>query len=291
MTTVQLANARFEATIEPGAGALCHRLAWRLHGRAVELLRTKPESAPARRDGVPLFGAFPMVPFVNRLKPAWLAGGAVRFPENWPSEECAIHGTGWMAEWDVAGASRTRLTMYHRAVDQTGALDCSAELTIHLTEQAVEFGLRLANNGGLPVPVGLGLHPWFVLADDLRIDFEARWRMSVRPDFPSVVKLSGRPRLSPTDAIDDCFAGWNGEARLLYPSQGFGLEITADETLNALHVYIHREWNTLCLEPVSHGPNAAHNEPVAAVAPMHLLAPRAEFAGRIFVRPFEADRR
>jgi aldose 1-epimerase len=229
-----------------------------------------------------------MVPFVNRLKPAWLAGGAVRFPENWPSEQCAIHGTGWMAEWDVARVSRSSLTMHHRARDQTGAFDC---LSAHLREEAVEFDLRLANDASLPIPVGLGLHPWFALADDLRIDFQARWQMSVRPEFPSVVELSDRPRLSPAEAIDDCFAGWNGEARLLYPSQGFGLEITADETLNALHVFIDREWNTLCLEPVSHGPNAAHNERVAAVAPMHLLEPRAEFAGRTFIRPFETDRR
>jgi len=107
MKTIELANACFEATIEPGAGALCRRLAWRLGGRAVELLRTKPESAPARRDGVPLFGAFPMVPFVNRLKPAWLAGGAVRFPENWPTKNArSTVPAGWRNGTSPAPAGR-----------------------------------------------------------------------------------------------------------------------------------------------------------------------------------------
>jgi aldose 1-epimerase len=291
MGTIRLANTCFDLAVEPDAGALCHNLVWHSRAGTVELLLTRPSDAGSYLDKMPLFGAFPMVPFANRLKPARLPGGEVHFPENWPREACAIHGTGWMAEWDVAESSGSGLTMRHRARDQSGTFDCWATLGIQLREASVEFDMRISNNTHLAVPVGLGLHPWFALTDDLLIDFEARWQSSVLPGFPSVVELNDKPLLSPAEDIDDCFAGWSGEARLVYPSQGFGIEIRADDVFNALQVFIHRERKTLCLEPVSHGPNAAHNERVAAIAPMYRLEPGTEFSGRIYLRPFETDRR
>jgi aldose 1-epimerase len=174
-------------------------------GRAV--LRG-PEHAA---DGWGRWGSFPMLPWTNRI-----AGGIARFdgatfslPVNWP-DGSAIHGLVAERPWHVVEAGPRHATLsievdvdrYHVRSVQTFAL----------TAEAIDLDIELVNLAGWRVPVGIGIHPWFV-AKPIRVPADHVWGGSgplpdgpprpVRPDEDLRAK-----RIAPP--MDRCFTSLTG---------------------------------------------------------------------------------
>ncbi len=129
------------------------------------------------------------------------------------------------------------------------------------------MSLSVRNAGKVPMPFGLGLHPWLVreagvtvcagaqsvwLRGDDGLPTEAM-PIAAEWDFSS-------PRGLPASQIDNAFSGWDGAARITWPS-GMTLDIAAD--MGYYILYAPKDRDLFCFEPVDHAINA-HNLPGGA---------------------------
>lgn len=154
------------------------------------------------------WGSYPMLPWANRIVGgvAEFDGATISVPVNWP-DGTAIHGLAAERPWQVVDAGPNHATLsfaieidrYHvRAIE-----------TFALSGDALEFDIELVNVAAWPVPVGIGIHPWFVAAP-VRVPADLIWEGAgpmptgpprpVRPDEDLRVKRVAPP-------MDRCFAG------------------------------------------------------------------------------------
>jgi aldose 1-epimerase len=221
-------------------------------------------------------GAFWMAPWTNRLDAGRIeADGVVHhMPITRPAENNALHGFARDAAWAVEASDRqgARLgcTIAHAPFAARMTLD------IRLSEGGLVIAATLANTGAAPTPMGFGWHPWFARPPGTRLAFRARTvfgrdvRNLPRGPRPSA-GFAGADRA--LDGLDTHFAGWDGRARLTHPD-GFAFDLVATGAwAGNLQVYAPTGGGVLCVEPVTHAPDAANNPVAAAHGPMHRLAP------------------
>ena len=93
-------------------------------------------------------------------------------------------------------------------------------------------------------------------------------------------------RRLPDRRLNNCFEGWNGSARIVWPERHLGVDIAADSMLDRYMLFApNGKRDFFCLEPMSHSPNALKHfetEPMG----LALLSPgdslRAGFAMTVF---------
>ncbi|MFM7418248.1 MAG: aldose epimerase, partial [Alphaproteobacteria bacterium] len=71
--------------------------------------------------------------------------------------------------------------------------------------------------------------------------------------------------------LDNFFAGWDGAARLTTPAGNLMLTATGDFA-TGVQVYAPAASPIICVEPVSHMPDAPNRPALATAAPMRVLA-------------------
>jgi len=113
-----------------------------------------------------------------------------------------------------------------------------------------------------PVPIGVGLHPFFTRDDDTTLACKAArvWladaevlpttRVEVPPrwDFSTQRKLGNI-------VLDNCFDGWDGQATITWPSRGLRVDIEASPVFAYAVIYVPEGRPYFCFEPVSHANN------------------------------------
>lgn len=209
-------------------------------------------------------GMFPLVPFSNRIEDAVFEfeGTPYRLRATEAGGGNAIHGHGCRASWEVAsqGRSSAMLTYRHDGTDWPSAYRVTQ--SFDLRDEGLVVDLAVYNDGVSTMPVGLGLHPFFPLRDGVRLtaQFTTIWP-PVRgkiPDrsepLPQDLKFAGGLEI-PSD-LDMGFGGWNGMARIDWPSNGMALEIACRGPVEHAIVYTPREQDFFCVEPVTHATNA-----------------------------------
>ena len=210
---------------------------------------------------------FPLVPFSNRIRNSRFSfeGRTVHVRPNVPDYPHAIHGHGWLAEWRVlhADAARCTLSFEHAASDhwpwryrvlQTFAIGATS-LTITLT---------LTNEATTTMPAGLGFHPFFPKPDAAHLAANARrlWNgpaeefPSRSVDLPSELDFERSRPVREARGIDHCFSGWSGHAVIRWADAPYRVELDADERLAHFLLYVPKDRDFFCLEPVSHAVNA-----------------------------------
>jgi aldose 1-epimerase len=80
--------------------------------------------------------------------------------------------------------------------------------------------------------------------------------------------------------LDNFFAGWDGVARLVTTVGAITITATGDFAAG-VQVYAPPTQTEICVEPVSHMPDAPNRAALAAIAPMRLLAPGQALRGTI----------
>jgi aldose 1-epimerase len=236
---------------------------WRFED--IALLRPIPEEAMAARSARRL-GCFPLVPYSNRIAGARLTFGGVTYPlrPDANGEPHSIHGNGWYSPWSVVEKEAARLVLaLDHAPEGDRALDWPfayrATQTFTLGEAGLVISLHIENRDSRPMPAGFGLHPYFRRSKATQLTYCA-----------SSVWLNGADRL-PSDsiavppewsfakgrspaavALDHCFAGWDGVARIVWPEDRLGLSIEASPAFSHLVVYTPAGRDFFCVEPVSH---------------------------------------
>ncbi|MBR0646692.1 aldose epimerase family protein [Plastoroseomonas hellenica] len=266
---LRLAGADWEALLLPRQGAALARLTH----RGIDLLAPLPEGADPNATRA---GAFWMIPWGNRLDGGAL-GALHRFPVNRPAENTAIHGLSrdlpWQTQVTADGALLTQLVA-------VGPYAYAARIALSLS--AAGFGIEavVENSGAAPMPFGLGWHPWFARRPGQRLRVAARHRLLSderllpREALPDPGLDAACATLIGTDAH---FAGWDGLALLEDPVLRLTLRASGAWATN-LQVFLPAEAEAVCIEPMSHIPDAPNQPVLARLGALAMLAPGAALA-------------
>jgi len=253
----------YSATVDAGKGGMISRFCTRIEDREIDILLPRP-SVDAFVDGVPFFGCFAMAPFCNRLRPARIAtsDGSADIKENWPTEDCAIHGLALDREWWVLSGGERSCVLSTEIAAGDGRVIGKVEQTVELSDNSgLSLGLSLTNTGFDWVAAGLGFHPWFLSPGSGGVRFNADGIFDTDVHLiPTGHRALRNPSVSLNspehDGIDRTYSGWNGSATVDLPGYPYPVRLMADTP--CLHVLISRAFNTICAEPVTNVANAMH---------------------------------
>lgn len=259
--TIALRSGDWEAGLRPEIGGAMSALRY----RGIDVLRPMP---PGATD--PLQSAcFPLVPWCNRIRNGRFAfaGREIALPANFPPESHSLHGSGWQHAWAVEGSVETKCVLAHE-YDGTAAWPWvwRARQRIRLGPKGCAITLVLTNRSHEPMPAGLGLHPYFRRRPETHVRFGADHVLLTGLDpLPTGVEAPpdhfadfASGSALPGETIDHCFAGWHGRAAI---RDGFGTIAMTAEGAPHLHLYAPADGSALCLEPVSHRPDALNRAP------------------------------
>ena len=262
--------------------------AWSVNGQ--EMLRTAGGSDIAARDPYATAG-FPLVPYSNRIGQGsfeW-RGQRITLARNFLPEPHAIHGVGFERPWQVQTRSSDSvlLSLRHRP-DAAWPWAFDARQRITLTDDLLILEFDVMNVESQPVPLAFGFHPYFP-RNGARLTFHAQGVWLTGDDaLPcEQVQPAGQFDFSKGLAvenadIDNCFTGWSGLAIIEWPDKPQALGITASRELSSAVVYIRRELDAFCFEPVAHVNNALNRgDPESA---MPVIEPGESFEASIRFR-------
>jgi aldose 1-epimerase len=248
---VTLRSGPYTARLAPGAGGRLASLECSGTGGNVPLI-VPCGSEPFEEHHWPKAGAFPMLPFANRLPAGGFRfGGRTIRPDAGP-DGFAVHGFAHRRPWTLVHGSPTRavLSLTHPG-DPAWPWAWSARQEVLLGPEGVQVLLAITNESAEPMPVGMGWHPYhpaavtieaqdlvFIAATRRALDEEGRARaIGSAPIF--------RMERGETSAFD----GWDGRARV----RGPGRNAIAVKCEGASRLVLHRpaRGEYLCVEPVT----------------------------------------
>ena len=212
------------------------------------------QAAGGARD----LACYPLFPFSGRVagRRFGFAGTEYQLPAllgDW-----AIHGAGWQLPWQATEEGE-RVTL---RLDYPGGelwpFAFHAEQIFTLEENALTIRCVIENRHDAPAPAAFGQHPFFPRSRAATLQFAATGALLTGADLlptghaPVSPDWDHRtPRPVGSVALDTCFTGWDGRARIAYPDRGYTLDITADPVFANLVVFIPPGRDFLAVEPVA----------------------------------------
>ena len=259
-TIVTLTTKRALLGVAPGVGGSIVRYRWVDGAGGHDWLRPATDSDLASGSAERL-ACFPLVPFSNRIRDGRFEfdGREVRIPLNqWPQPH-AEHGHGWQAAWTVVDRAAHRLTLEYNHAADLWPFPYRAVQDFALTDDALRVTLSVENLGSLPMPIGLGLHPYFPRTKHCRLSAQVDAMWATDDEVMPTALTEPDPRLGEGDglpvddaALDNVFSGWRGHATIVWPEHRARLSIDADPPLGHLVIYSPAGAGFFCAEPVSH---------------------------------------
>ncbi len=256
---VKLHTATAELAVAPDVGGSIASFRVLVGGAWIDCLRPATPDALAARDPRRT-GCFPLVPFSNRIRAGKFRFGGrdIQLPLNSPPAPHAIHGHGFQAAWRVVSHSDASLTIEHRYDEGPWPYPYVARQDFALGPDGLTVAMTVESLAGEAMPLGLGWHPYFSRTPKagLTAAVGKMWRndaetMPVALVDPPATHRLGNGIRPETDAMDNCFAGWNQRAVIEWPERGAGLTLTADPVFKFLVVFTPPGRDFFCAEPVS----------------------------------------
>ena len=203
--------------------------------------------------------SYPLFPFSNRVGGSRFTFGGATYELARTLNGTAIHGSAWKLPWTGAKDGPSATIKVDHSPGALWPFAYRAEQRFTLSENGLICDLLIENRHDRPAPAGFGLHPFFPRSPEMRLEFSAEYVwLNGETDMIPVRRMPvpaewdhrhGLP-VGVTD-LDNCFGGWSGKARLVYPDRGFALSITADPVFRHLVVYVPNGRSFLAVEPVS----------------------------------------
>lgn len=240
---IDLVLGDLRATIAPADGG---RLA-QLDLGAGPLLRSRDDADLDDPDGWAQWGSYPLAPWSNRIADGRFTfnGTTHQLPINF-ADGTAIHGLVAATPWDVAEHDDTSATL--RTGADVAPYRVTVEQRFRLHAGGLDQDLSVTNDGPAPVPVGLGIHPWF-RSITLQAHVDAIWPsgddcLVTGPPVPIEPALDLSTRRVPA-VMDKCFTDIT-EARAVLD----GVVLEWNDDIDHLVVYTGvAGW--ICVEPVT----------------------------------------
>ncbi|HEY2132763.1 MAG TPA: aldose 1-epimerase [Acetobacteraceae bacterium] len=233
--------------------------------------------------------SYPLFPYSNRVAGRCFNFAGVTYELPNLLNGSAIHGAGWRLPWAAIQDGPTATIMLDHSPDGLWPFAFHAEQRFTLTEDQLVCDLLIENRHDAAAPAGFGLHPYFPRSPEMRLQFTADhvW-LNREADMIPVERTRVPPEWDHRDGLavgsvrlDNCFAGWNGAARLIYPDRGFALAIAADPIFRHLVVYVPENTSFLAVEPVSNMNDGLNRMDGATDHGVFVLEPGEAKTGRI----------
>jgi aldose 1-epimerase len=310
MITLDDSQTGSRAKILPGFGFNCFSFCPRPAGEPVEVLWSVPGFESGRekpsRSGIPL-----LFPFAGRINNSELTynGRTYAIADTVDANEKPIHGFVIARPWRVCEQSATRVVGEFQASRVDPSLlkkwpsDFRLTVSYELQGNALVSDITVRNPGDVPLPFGLGTHPYFRVplgpsgkADDCRITAPVGeyWLLKDLVPTGERVPADGRYALShgltfAETRFDDVFttllpAEGTKCATVEDPHTGRKLSLEFGPLFQNLVVYNPPHREAICLEPYSCVP-----DPFALVARgintgLQELQPGESISTRIVIR-------
>jgi aldose 1-epimerase len=128
-------------------------------------------------------GSFPLVPFGNRVEENRFshAGREYSLAPNTDWDRHYLHGDGWLRLWTLTDLDDRSARMNLDVASDVYTY--RAEQWFDLSEHGLDLGLSVTNTGPLPMPFGLGHHPFFPLTPQTRLTAPATGYWSEKHDY------------------------------------------------------------------------------------------------------------
>jgi len=282
-----LSNGLLEAEIAPHLGARLCRL--KVLQRNIDLVVPLDEwDAP--EHGWPKAGAYPLIPYSNRIAGARLTFGGSTYalaphPLDLPN---TLHGHAQRCAWQMHthDSQRAELALYSDCCEHW-PWPFEARIAFELNANSLGVSFALRNLGASAMPAGLGWHPFLAIDADSVIRFDAKRRWELNAAFlptGSAFAVTQPTELSRRDwQTRDCAiyaSEWNGMA--IIERDAGTVRLTAEVPFTHLVAYTPRGGPFFCVEPVSHVANG-FNFAARGIdgTGLHVLAPGATFTARI----------
>ena len=260
LQVIELRAGSMRLGVAPEIGGSITRYASERAGRIIEWMRPASPDALAERSAGGM-SSFPLVPFSNRIRDARFRfrGREMQLPQNFRPEPHAIHGHGWRARWTVVERVEARLTVEYRHPAGAWPWAYAAQQTFALDDERLRVRFAVTNEAPEPMPVGFGLHPYFVRTPRalVRADVGPMWEadadvMPVRIVPPPPQLLLGGAGLNPdATPLDNNFTRFGGRAVIEWPEWNARLRVEADSVYACLVVYTPAGRDFFCVEPAT----------------------------------------
>jgi len=222
-----------------------------------------------------------------------------------------IHGLGFIRPWNLrnlktvraegATTIRAMLAFTHVArgdTDPAWPWSFEAIQNYELDDEKLRWSLSVTNRDTRPMPAGIGMHPFFPKSPAMEVQFAAKsvWRNDERmlplgrTPLPAEWNFSDARSVA-TLEVDNCFGGWSGSTRLVWPDRGWALAIAADAVFGHLVVFTSPgRRDSIAVEPVSHANNALNLVERYSDTGLVVLAPGETLAGSFTMTPMALER-
>jgi aldose 1-epimerase len=299
------------ADIWPAAGFNAFRWRARAAGRELELLYSNPrflEDPVPTRSGIPV-----LFPFPNRLRAGRFPwdGKDYQLPLNDPAKQNAIHGFACRHPWRVvaqgADASGAWLTgEFQGAVDAPECrplwpADYRLRLTYRLGPDRLRLEALVENPDRVPLPFGLGFHPYFQVpeaaggAEETWVAAPVRELWELVDSLPTGVRRPvdpardlRRPQRFTELTLDDVLTGLEPlpqpgglyrRGRVERRADRAVLHLLTSEPFRELVAFTPPHRQAVCLEPYTCVTDAIHLQQRGVDAGLLVLAPGGRWEG------------
>lgn len=295
MPEIILENQHIRLGILPEVGASLSFLTYKnAAGVEKEILRPFQKNKAGEYD-VNDASLFLMLPYCGRIRgggfPYW---GIVRkVPKNQGGIADPIHGDGWKSAWQVASQTPESLTlqMQHEKGNGGYPFAYTAEVVYTLEGHALSIQMSLHNPAALPMPCGIGIHPFFRKTKDVILEFETRdvWSHESDPIFDKPYPCPEgwcfkNGKALKNMVFDTCFGGFKEKAKITYPQDGLSIQMSADDLFHHIVLYAPRGKDFFCLEPTTMASNAFNLASTGVIGTgIKSIGPKQSLTGRIIL--------
>ncbi len=253
-------------------------VSWTIAGAPI--FRAENPNAAGSRD----HACYPLFPFSNRIANRRFTWDGITYELPALINQWAIHGSAWKRPWRAEGSAM----VIDYEPSELWPFAFHAEQRFDLRPDGLTMGLSITNADKKPVPCAIGIHPFFWRDETTRLELPVQtyWvpdaekipidKASVPPEFDFRTE-----RALGNVEIDHCFSGWDGTARIVWPSRGKMLTMKASEPLRHVVFYTPLGRPFFAVEPVSNRNDALNHMQDSDDHGMVVLAPGEALSGTV----------
>ena len=214
----------------------------------------------------PRGGAYPLLPYSNRLRNARLshAGITHHLPAHPAALPHTLHGVAHTQAWEVVEHSSTHAMVSCVYEGEHWPWPVKFEQRYELDGRRLRQSISLTNLGAFSMPGGLGLHPYFQRHEGMKARFFVAKKWDIDDEYLPVGHAHNcidvvQVQAFANEELAVYGAGWDGRLDLEYLPGNLVLE--ASDPLNHFVAFAPSSAPYLCLEPVSHLADAFNSQP------------------------------
>ena len=264
----KIGNENLTAVFSPHAGASLRSLLVSTPNDEYDVIANSENDI--NTDHLPLgSGSFIMAPWVNRIESGVLetGKGVTRLPKeiHFNDRLNAIHGIVWNKEWKIDFHEQNRLQC---SVELTDPWPFKGRIVMKaiIEENSLIQELSGDNFDDIPMPIGMGWHPWFkrILRKEqatLRINADSMWELDEKgiptgalTDNAEILNKLRTGLIPDTKELDKCCLRVNPQEVISYRWPELELLIKSSADLG--HIMLYSPDESVCVEPQTTTVNA-----------------------------------